>query len=100
MEKGDFVLRNLDFQQALAFFAAVECGSFTKAAEKLHTSQAAVSRMIARLEQETGLILFVRKARVQLLPGAETDDAEVRRVDPALMCLQVFLRRVPGQVDI
>ena len=63
MEKGNFVLRNLDFQQALAFFAAVECGSFTKAAEKLHTSQAAVSRMIARLEQETGLILFVRKAR-------------------------------------
>ncbi len=63
METGRFVLRNLNFQQALAFFAAVECGSFARAAEKLYTSQAAVSRMIGRLEQETGLILFVRKSR-------------------------------------
>ena len=64
------VLRNLDLQQVMAFFAVTECGSFTKAAEELHISQASVSRVIARLEQETNLILFVRKARESVLTPA------------------------------
>lgn len=56
-------VRNLNFQQVITFFTVVECENFTKAAEQLNLSQAAVSRIIANLEMETHLILFVRKVR-------------------------------------
>lgn len=57
------MIRNLNFQHVFAFFAVMESGSFTKAAERLNMSQAAVSRIIANLECETKLILFVREVR-------------------------------------
>lgn len=44
----------------LVFDAAARCLSFTRAAEELHVTQAAVSRMVARLEDSLGLRLFVR----------------------------------------
>lgn len=43
-----------------AFVAAVEYGSFTRAAEHLHYSQSGISRMIADLEQEWGLTVLER----------------------------------------
>lgn len=56
-------VRNLDFQQVITFFTVVECENFTRAADSLNMTQAAVSRIIANLEKETHLILFVRKVR-------------------------------------
>ena len=63
----------------LAFVRAVECGSFTKAAETLSYSQSAVSRMIRDLELECGLVLLERSRAgvrltaegVKLLPYAK-----------------------------
>src|SRR6218665_1994726 len=45
------------------FLAAARCGSFTPAGNEMHTSVAAVSRAIARLEQYMGCRLFGRTSR-------------------------------------
>jgi DNA-binding transcriptional LysR family regulator len=44
----------------LVFETAARCRSFTRAADELHVTQAAVSRMVARLEDSLGLRLFLR----------------------------------------
>lgn len=44
----------------MAFVKAVECGSFTKAAEELNYTQSAISRMINDLENEWGITLLER----------------------------------------
>lgn len=61
--------------QLRAFLAAYDLGSFTAAAATLETSQASVSELIARLEEEVGLSLFTRGGR-RLLPT--TAAAELR----------------------
>jgi DNA-binding transcriptional LysR family regulator len=55
--------------QLRAFLAALEFGSFTAAAAELSTSQASVSELIGRLEEEVGLSLFARGGR-RLIPTA------------------------------
>ncbi|MDO5410529.1 MAG: LysR family transcriptional regulator [Lachnospiraceae bacterium] len=66
-------LRNLNFQQIYTFFRVFECENFTKAAADLNLSQAAVSRIIANMENELHLILFIRKVRgVFPTPAAKT----------------------------
>jgi LysR family transcriptional regulator, nitrogen assimilation regulatory protein len=48
----------------LRYFATVaELGSFTKAAERLHVAQPALSRQVRQLEEELGLELFSRSGR-------------------------------------
>jgi DNA-binding transcriptional LysR family regulator len=55
--------------QLRAFLAALERGSFTAAAEELDSTQASISELVARLERELGLKLFVRGSR-RLVPTA------------------------------
>lgn len=43
------------------FEAAARCGSFSKAADELNVTPAAVSRMISRLEEHLDIALFVRR---------------------------------------
>jgi DNA-binding transcriptional LysR family regulator len=54
----------------VTFEAASRRASFTRAAQELHVSQAAVSRQIARLEQQLGTRLFHRGQRRLELTGA------------------------------
>jgi DNA-binding transcriptional LysR family regulator len=54
----------------VTFEAAARQSSFTRAAQELHVSQAAVSRQIARLEQQLGTRLFHRGQRRLELTGA------------------------------
>lgn len=56
--------------QLRAFLAAVSAGSFTGAAKELDVSQASVSELIRRLEEEVGAALFVRGGRRLLLTAA------------------------------
>ncbi len=49
------------------FVTVAERLNFTHAAQRLHITQGAVSRQIARLEQQLGFTLFVRQARGLLL---------------------------------
>ena len=42
------------------FIAVAETGSFSKAAERLNYSQSGISRMVADLEKEWGIVLLER----------------------------------------
>ena len=53
-----------------AFEAAARLGSFTRAAEELHMTQAAVSYQIKQLERRLGLTLFRRQPRQVVLTPA------------------------------
>lgn len=59
------LLRQLNY-----FIAVVETGSFTKAAERCHISQSAVSQQIQALERELGAELLHRKNRSFTLTAA------------------------------
>ncbi len=53
----------------IAFCKIVECKSFTRAAEALGYTQAAVSQMVRNLEKELSVTLFVRSRKEILLTG-------------------------------
>lgn len=54
---------NLDFRQLEVFAAIVKLGSFTKAAKRVHLSQATVSERIAALEESVGVKLLDRQSK-------------------------------------
>jgi len=53
----------MDTQSLLAFIAVAETGSFSRAAERLHLTQPAISKRIANLEQQLNCRLFDRIGR-------------------------------------
>ncbi|WP_043448087.1 LysR family transcriptional regulator [Halotalea alkalilenta] len=57
-------------RQLLAFVTAAELGSFTRAAERIHLSQPALSASIRKLEEIVGLVLFSRNTRSVTLTAA------------------------------
>lgn len=62
----------LDFDQLRTFVAIAETGSFTRAADRVHKTQSAVSMQMRRLEERIGKALFVRDGRASKL----TEDGE------------------------
>jgi len=64
----------MDFAPELlrALVAVAEAGGFTRAAERLHLTQSAVSHQIRRLEEQVGTPLFIRTTRKLAL----TEDGE------------------------
>src|SRR4051812_23779186 len=54
---------NVTFRQLQAFAAVAAAGSFTRAAERLHVTQSAVSVLIRELEADLGIRLFDRTTR-------------------------------------
>lgn len=53
----------LDTEQLRSFLAIVDTGSFTRAGERVHKTQSAVSMHIRRLEETLGCALFVKQGR-------------------------------------
>jgi DNA-binding transcriptional LysR family regulator len=53
--------RKLNLRRLQAFRAGFESSSVTGAAQRLHMTQRAVSRLIGDLEKELGLALFARQ---------------------------------------
>ncbi len=53
----------MEFKQLKSFMAVVECGSFTKAAEKTLSSQPTISTHIKALEEELGTKLIIRDTK-------------------------------------
>ncbi len=74
----------LDTDQLRSFLAIVDCGSFTRAAERVHKTQSAVSMHVRRLEQQLGCALFVKHGRGARL----TADGE-RLIEYARRIIQV-----------
>ncbi|MBB4261373.1 LysR family transcriptional regulator [Bradyrhizobium sp. CIR3A] len=68
---------NITIRQIQAFLQVATLGSFTRAAEKLHTMQPALSQQVRDLEAELGIRLFDRTTRrVELTEGG----AEFRNI--------------------
>jgi DNA-binding transcriptional LysR family regulator len=63
-------LRSPSFRQLEALAAVLETGSLTRAAERMHISQPAISRLIASLEADVGYTMF-RRAGGRIVPTAE-----------------------------
>jgi LysR family transcriptional regulator, glycine cleavage system transcriptional activator len=79
-------MRKLPFLNGIkAFEASARGGSFTQAADELHVTAAAVSRMVRLLEQRLGLALFQRKPnRLLLTPAGRTYQAGLTQIFDAL----------------
>ena len=65
-------LRNLDLAILRSFITAVESGSMTRAANRLHLTQSAISMQIKRLEESLGFAVFDRAGRsIQPTPSGD-----------------------------
>jgi DNA-binding transcriptional LysR family regulator len=68
----------LDTDQLRSFLAIVDAGSFTRAAERVHKTQSAVSMHVRGLEDQLGCALFVKQGR-----GAKLTSEGERLIDYA-----------------
>jgi DNA-binding transcriptional LysR family regulator len=64
------VLDGVSLDQLRAFIAAVDEGSFSAGARKLHRAQSAVSELVSNLEAQLGVALFDRSERYPKLTAA------------------------------
>ncbi|WP_091637234.1 LysR family transcriptional regulator [Lysobacter sp. cf310] len=90
----------MDFDPTLlrAFVAVKHCGGFTRAAQRLHLTQSAVSHQIRRLEEQVGRPLLHRTTRSLTL----TEDGEdfLRYAEQILESLDALSRRfLPSPVS-
>jgi DNA-binding transcriptional LysR family regulator len=74
----------LDTDQLRSFLAIVDTGSFTRAAERVHKTQSAVSMHVRRLEEQLGCALFVKQGR-----GARLTEEGERLIEFARRIVQV-----------
>lgn len=63
----------MDIIQLKTLIHVAELGSLSRASDRLHITQPALSRQIRMLEQELGVILFERSGRGMVLTGAGRD---------------------------
>ena len=76
----------MDLRQLAALTAVADCGTFSAAADRLHTVQSNVSAHVARLERQLGVIL-VDRAAGRLTEEGEVVVARARRVQHELEAL-------------
>ncbi|MBX9400518.1 LysR family transcriptional regulator [Lysobacter sp. BMK333-48F3] len=83
----------MDFDPSLlrAFVAVVDTGGFTRAAQRLHLTQSAVSHQIRRLEAQVGRRLLVRSTRKLSL--SEDGREFLRHAQQILQALDALSRR-------
>ena len=74
----------LDTDQLRSFLAIVDTGSFTRAAERVHKTQSAVSMHMRRLEEQLGCELFLKQGR-----GVKLSGEGERLIDYARRMLQI-----------
>jgi len=67
---GSIVLDGVSLDQLRAFIAAVDEGSFSAGARRLHRTQSAVSELIGNLEAQLGVVVFDRSGRYPALTPA------------------------------
>ncbi len=95
----------MNTRQLEAFRAIAIYGTVTAAAQALHASQPAVSRLLSRLEQHLSLRLFTRdRGRLRLTPEGNALLAEVNRHFTGLDAVERAARRIaehgPGNLRV
>jgi DNA-binding transcriptional LysR family regulator len=95
----------MELYQLRTFIAVADEGNLTKAAERIHASQPAVSAHIKALEGELGVSLFVRTPRGMLLTDAGRGlkgkaEAVVAAAEDMLTQARVFSRDLTGTLSI
>src|SRR5580765_6285658 len=76
----------MDVRQLEYFLAVADELNFTRAAARCHVAQSALSYQIARLERQSGVLLFERTSRSV-------------RLAPAAMLLLPRARRIVNEID-
>jgi LysR family glycine cleavage system transcriptional activator len=91
-------MRRLPFLNGIkAFEAAARSGSFARAADELHVTAAAISRLVQLLEQRLGVALFERKAnRLALTAVGRTYQAGLTQLFDQLAILTAHVTAMAG----
>ena len=87
----------MDLRQLAALTAVADCGTFSAAADRLHTVQSNVSAHIARLERQLGVTLIDRSAG-RLTEEGEVVVARARRVQNELDALVADVNALRNEV--
>ena len=89
----------MELYQLRSFAAVAELGHLTRAAEKLHISQPAVSAQIKALEDELGVALFERVSSGMVLTSAGRKLLpEAQKVVAAAQSLRSRARAIQGEI--
>jgi DNA-binding transcriptional LysR family regulator len=90
----------MDVEEIRAFVAIAQLGGFTRAADRLHRSQPAISRRINLIEEELGIRLFERvRGRVALSAAGRTFLPYAEAVLSALEDGRQAVRATIGEVN-
>ncbi|MBR3108120.1 MAG: LysR family transcriptional regulator [Clostridia bacterium] len=88
----------MNFQNMEYFMMAAETGNITRAAERLHISQQALSDCISRLESELGCRLFERRQGLELTYSGRQYRAAVERMLDLHKQTVVMLNDINGNI--
>jgi DNA-binding transcriptional LysR family regulator len=83
----------LNAQQVITFAKVAQLGSFTRAAESLGLTQAAVSQQVQQIERELGPLLLRKGRRLELTPAGLALEAYAREMSDAEQRLRQTLTR-------
>src|SRR5476651_785927 len=91
------MLDGVSLDQLRAFIAAVDEGSFSAGARRLHRAQSAVSELVSNLEAQIGVVLFDRSERYpKLTPAGVLLVADARSVVANVDLLKARAKGISG----
>jgi len=94
------MLDGVSLDQLRAFIAAVDEGSFSAGARKLHRAQSAVSELISNLEAQIGVVLFDRSERYpKLTPAGVLLVTDARSVVANVDLLKARAKGIAGGLE-
>ena len=94
------MLDGVSLDQLRAFIAAVDEGSFSAGARKLHRAQSAVSELVSNLEGQIGVVLFDRSERYpKLTPAGVLLVADARSVVANVDLLKARAKGISGGLE-
>jgi DNA-binding transcriptional LysR family regulator len=94
------MLDGVSLDQLRAFIAAVEEGSFSGGARRLHRAQSAVSELVSNLEAQIGVVLFDRSERYpKLTPAGVLLVADARNVLANVDLLKARAKGISGGLE-
>src|ERR1700691_2275726 len=98
--RAKIVLDGVSLDQLRAFIAAVDEGSFSAGARRLHRAQSAVSELVSNLEAQIGVVLFDRSERYpKLTPAGVLLLADARSVVANVDLLKARAKGISGGLE-